>query len=240
MTAPPRFVVRTYAPLRQYLLIGGAIVFGLLSLYVAFESGRSNAGFDGRGARARQGELTDQIRTLQTENRQLRLSLASQESSRVGQIRERADVSKTIGDLQAQVARQAQDLAFYRGVVGENTQAEIVKIQQFRVVRGATANEFLLKLVLGRPLRTEDAINGSIKITFEGATAATPVNLDLAAVSSVPEGELRFNYRYVEMIDQAIKLPEGFTPARTTIELKPLRKGANPVRQTFLWSVENA
>jgi hypothetical protein len=240
MAAPPRFVVRTYAPYRRFLLIGGAGLFGLFALYVAFESGRMNAGFDGRSARAKQGELQDRIRELDTQNHQQRLALAALETTRVGQIRERAEVAKTIGDLQAQVARQAQDLMFYRGVVGDNLQAEVVKIQQLRVVRGANPNEFLLKLVLGRPLRPEDAVNGSIKITFEGATAATPVNLDLGAVSSVPEGELRFNYRYVETIDQAIKFPEGFTPARTTIELKPSRKGANPVRQTFLWTVENA
>jgi hypothetical protein len=27
-------------------------------------------------------------------------------------------------------------------------------------------------------------------------------------------------------------------PARTTIEIVPARKGANPVRQSFIWTVE--
>ena len=238
--ASPRLVVRTYAPLRRYLIVGGALLAMLIALYAAFEWGRRNAGFDSRSARAEAGTLRGRIRELEAETRRLRLTLAAQETERAGQTRERAELARSIGDLQAEVARQAQDLAFYRGIVGDNLQAEVMKIQQFRVTRGTGPNEYRVRLVLGRPLRPEDAVSGTVRLTFEGTTAATPVNLDLAAVSDVAEGELRFNYRYVETLEQDIRLPPGFTPARTTVELQPARKGANPIRQTFLWTVENA
>lgn len=238
MSGTSRLVVRTYAPLRGWLFAGGSLVVALFSLYVAFEWGRSNAGFDGRSARAERARLMERIHALESENRRQRLDLAAQETTRVGQTRERSELAKTIGDLQAQVARQAQDLVFYRGIVGDNLSAEVMRIQEYRVTRGARPDEYQLHLVLGRPLRGEDAINGALRITFEGTTAATPVNLDLAAVSNVPGGELRFSYRYVQTVDQAIKLPPGFLPARTTIELIPARKGANPVRQSFIWTVE--
>ncbi len=238
MANSPRLVVRTYAPLRRYLIVGGAVLISLIALYAAFEWGRLNAGYDSRSARAQLGELKDQIRKLEADSRGQRLQLASQETERAGQVRERAELSKAIGDLQAEVGRQAQDLAFYRGVVGENLQAEVVRIQQFRVARGAASGEYVVKLVLGRPLRPEDAVSGTVKMTFEGTTAATPVNLDLAAVSEVTDGTLNFNYRYVETLEQTINLPAGFQPARTTVELQPARKGANPIRQTFLWTVE--
>jgi hypothetical protein len=240
VSASPRLVVRTYAPLRRYLVVAGALLTGLIALYAAFEWGRLNAGYDSSAARAEASELRSRIRELEGESKRQRLQLASQETGRTGQTRERAELARSIGELQAEVARQAQDLAFYRGVVGDNLQADVVKIQQFRVLRGANADEYLLKLVLGRPLRPEDAVTGTIKLTFEGTTAATPVNLDLGAVSTVTDGVLRFSYRYVETLEQAVKLPAGFTPARTTIELQPARKGANPVRQTFLWTVETA
>ena len=240
MPGSSRLVVRTYAPLRYWLLLGGALVVGLLALFVAFEWGRYNAGFDGRKARAEHGRQVEQIQKLVAENRRLRLEFASHETQRVGQTRERAELAKTIGDLQAQVARQAQDLVFYRGIVGDNLSAEVIRIQEFRVTRGAQPDEYMLMLVLGRPMRTEDAINGVVKMTFEGATAATPVNLDLGAVSSVEGGELRFSYRYVATLEQAIKLPPGFTPARTTIEIVPARKGSSPLRQSFIWTVEGS
>jgi hypothetical protein len=232
-------VVRTYAPLRRLLLLGGAIGLAGLALFIAFEWGRGNAGFDGRAARVERSDLLDRIDELEKENRRQRLQLAAHETERVGQTRERTELARSIGDLQGQVARLTSDLAFYRGVAGDKNPDEALKIQQFRVSRGKGANEYLLRLVLGRPLGREDAISGRLRMTFEGTTAATPVNLDLGAVSPVAGGELAFSYRYSQTLEQSIRLPPGFTPARTTIEISPSRKGVNPVRATFIWTVDN-
>jgi hypothetical protein len=77
MSTPSRLVVRTYAPLRGWLFAGGAVVVAVLALYVAFEWGRYNAGFDGRRARSEHSKLTDQIHALENENHRQRLELAS-------------------------------------------------------------------------------------------------------------------------------------------------------------------
>ncbi len=55
----------------------------------------------------------------------------------------------------------------------------------------------------------------------------------------MPGGELTFSYRYLQTLEQAIRLPAGFAPARVNVELAPSRKGVNPVHETFLWTVEN-
>ncbi|HXC58717.1 MAG TPA: DUF6776 family protein [Steroidobacteraceae bacterium] len=234
-----RLVVRSYAPLRRALLLGGGFAVIVMGMYVAFEWGRSNAGFDARSARADQGELHDRLRELESENRRQRLQLAAGETQRVGQAREREELARTIGDLQAEVASLSRNLAFYRGVVGESASADIVRVQQFRITRGATANDYVLHLVLGRPLRPEDAVNGKARVSIEGTSGAAAVSLDLAQVGNVPGGELSFSYRYLQTLDQAIKLPAGFAAARVNVELAPARKGVNPVRETFLWTVEN-
>lgn len=240
MSSSPRLVVRTYAPLRRWLVIVGTVLAVLIAMYAAFEWGRRNAGFDSRKARSEASELHGKVRDLEGEARRLRLTLASQETERAGQVRERAELARTIGDLQAEVARQAQDLAFYRGVVGENLQAEVMKIQQFRVTAGAEPGQYRVRLVLGRPLRPEDSVSGTAQVTFEAAEGSKPATLDLGAVSDVAGGVLNFNYRYTETLEHDIRLPEGFTPARTTITLQPARKGANRISQTFLWTVESA
>jgi hypothetical protein len=97
----------------------------------------------------------------------------------------------------------------------------------------------MLRLVLGRPLGREDAINGRIRMTFEGTTSTTPVNLDLAAVSDVDGGELTFNYKYSQTIEIVLRLPAGFVPARTSLEITPSRKGVNPIRTSITWTVDN-
>src|SRR6478735_8105870 len=157
MANQPRLVVRSYTPLRRALLTGGSLV--LVALFVAFEWGRSNAGFDSRGARAEVGELHDRIHEMEDDNRRQRLQLAAVETQRVGQAREREDLARTIGGLQADVARLTRDLAFYRGVVGESANAPVVRVQQLRITRGPSADEYVLHLVLGRPLRPEDTVS---------------------------------------------------------------------------------
>lgn len=234
-----RLVVRSYTPLRRALLIGGSLVLAALGLFISFEWGRSTAGFDARGARAEAGDLQGRIRELQRDNREQRLQLAAVETQRVGQAREREELARTIGSLQADVARLTRDLAFYRGVVGETANAPVVRVQQLRIVQGATAEEYVLHLVLGRPLRPEDTVSGKARLTIEGASGTTPVSLDLTQVSGIASGELSFSYRYLQPLEQPVKLPAGFTAQRVTVELDVARKGVSPVRESFLWTVEN-
>jgi len=239
MAKQPRLVVRSYTPLRRALLTGGSLVLVLMALFVAFEWGRSNAGFDSRGARAEVGELHDRIHEMEDDNRRQRLQLAAVETQRVGQAREREDLARTIGGLQADVARLTRDLAFYRGVVGESANAPVVRVQQLRITRGPSPDEYMLHVVLGRPLRPEDAVSGKARLTIEGASGPNAVSLDLAQVSGIASGELTFSYRYLQPLEQPVKLPAGFAPARITVELIVARKGVNPVRESFLWTVEN-
>jgi hypothetical protein len=239
MATPPRLVVRTHAPLRRLLLIIAIIALAGMLLVVAFEWGRSNAGFDGRTARLQRSDLRDQIAKLEAENRQLRLKFAAQETDRIGQIRERAELARAIEDLQTQVEQASSDLAFYRGVAGEQSSKDPLKIQQFRIKRGGEAGRYTLRMVLGRPMGREDLISGRIRMTFEGTTAVTPVNLDLAAVSDIDDGELPFSYHYNQIIEVQLTMPPGFTPSRTAVLITPSRKGVNPVRASFIWTVDN-
>jgi pyrimidine operon attenuation protein/uracil phosphoribosyltransferase len=241
MAAPrPRLVVRNHAPGRRALLIGSAVLLGLIAMWSVFEWGRSRAGFDGTAARRERSELNDRISELEDELRGARLKLAMYDSDSAGQIRERNELSRTIGDLQAQVAKLTSDVAFYRGIVEERTGGDVVKVQQFQVNAGGTEREFLLRLVLGRPLGSEVLVSGKVRVTIDGTSEdGAPASFDLAQLTDVASGELSFKLRYVETLEQAVTLPEGFMPARSTVQLLPSRKGAKEVRETFLWTVEN-
>jgi hypothetical protein len=233
-------VVRNHAPGRRALLIGGVVLLVLVAMLAVFEWGRSRAGFDGVAARRERAQLNDQVSALEDELRSARLKLAMYDSDTAGQTSERNELSRTIGDLQAEVARLKSDVAFYRGIVEERTSGDVIKVQQFQVKAGAGEREFMLRLVLGRPLRPEDLVTGKVRITIEGTGAdAAPASFDLAQVGGVPNGELSFSLRYVETLEQAVTLPEGFVPTRSTVQLVPSRKGAKEVRETFLWTVEN-
>jgi hypothetical protein len=235
----PRLVIRHDSRWRRSLVLVGAALLLPLVVYAAFELGRYRAGYDLRDQLAARGELRQQIRALEQREREQRVQMAALESAKIGQNRERTEVSRTIGELQAQVARQAQDLAFYRGIVGDSGQAPI-KIQQLRIVPATAAQHYIVKMVLGRPLRPEDAISGTLGLTLEGSEGLLSATRDLAQITADARREIPFNFRYLQPLDIEIEVPNGFRPQRLTVELRPARKGVTPLRQTFLWSPEPA
>jgi hypothetical protein len=232
----PSLVVRKHSPMRR-VVVGAAFgLLGVFGLYVVYELGRYNAGYDRLAAAQQRSELEVQIEHLEKGNRQLRTQLAELETIRIGHAREQAEVARTIGDLQAQVARQSQELAFYRGVVAQGTSVLGVKVGQARISPGKAPRKFMLHMSLVRAGKPDNVATGVIDLTVEGEAGSRPASLDLAALTAGRERELTFNFRYFENFDQEIALPEGFKPERIGVEVRSTHKDVAPLAQTFLWS----
>ena len=143
-------VVRTRAPALRTVLLIAALLIGLFALYVIYELGRYDAGYDRLAVAQQRTELEVQIEHLEKANRELRTQLAELDTIRVGRAHEQAEVSRTMGDLQAQVAQQSQELAFYRGVVAQGAVSIGVKIEQLRITAGSRPGSFIVHLSLVR------------------------------------------------------------------------------------------
>ena len=170
---------------------------------------------------------------------ELRVQLAAAEEARIGEGRERTEIARTIGELQAQVARDQQEMGFYRGLVAQPGQpaADAVRVQQFRIVTLPGDQHFSLRFSLSRTQRPEEAVNGTIAITIDGTSNGSSSSVDLAALSG-GKSELPFNFRYFAAIEQPVTLPGDFKPDHITIEVRPGRKGVAPYRQTFVWNAD--
>jgi hypothetical protein len=239
MEIPGKLVVRTYAPARRWIVLCILLLLAGLALYVMFELGRYTAGYDAMQAAGQRDALQQQIDDLERAQRELRVQLAAADEARVSSVRERTDVARTIGELQAQVARQQQDVDFYRGLVAQPGQAanDAVRVQQFRISPLPVAQQYALHFSLSRPQRPEEITNGTLGITVDGTRDGAAVSIELQDLASSKK-ELPFNFRYYETIEQPITLPDGLKPDRVTIEVRPGRKGMAPYRRTFVWSVE--
>ena len=142
-----------------------------MALYIVYEYGRFNAGYDRLAAAQQRTELEVEIERLNKSNRELRTQLAELDTIRIGRAREQAEVTRTIGDLQAQVAKQTQELAFYRGIVAQGAAAVGVKVQQVHITAGTKAQQFMVHIALVRSVRPDTVAVGSIALSVDGATA---------------------------------------------------------------------
>jgi hypothetical protein len=240
---PGRLVVRAHAPWRRAMLVGGLLIACVGALFVAYELGRRKAGFDGLRAVQERAALGAQIESLNGQIQEQRVQLAAAGEAQVSMGRERTEVAATIGDLQAQLARAQQDLQFYRSIANPQAagnQGALVRVQQFQAIVGnADTRTFLLRLALSRPIHPEGMTNGQLALRIDGERDGKPVTLGLAELTGGRLATLSYSFRYYANLEQSIALPEGFHAARTTIEVRPDRKGVTPYSQIFVWNPES-
>ncbi len=233
-------VVHRRSRARRVLVSLAIVLIGLFGVYVVYELGRYNAGYDRQAVAQQRTELEVKIEHLEADNRGLRTKLAELDTIRVGRAREQAEVARAMGDLQAQVAKQSQELAFYRGVVAQGAANLGVKIEDLRIAAGSQPNVYVVHMALVRSGRAETVAAGTLQLTVDGEFAGGDKTLDLPALTGGRQQSLRYNFRYLQDFDQELTLPAGFKAAHLVVEVHSNRKDVTPLSQTFLWGLEAA
>lgn len=231
-------VVHRRSPARRILVALATTLIGLFGVYVVYELGRYNAGYDRQAVAQQRTEFEVKIEHLEEENRGLRTKLAELDTIRLGRANEQAEVARALGDLQAQVAKQSQELAFYRGVVAQGVANLGVKIEDLRITAAPQPNVYVAHLALVRSGRAETVAAGTLLLSVDGELAGGDKTLDLAALTGGRLQSLRYDFRYFQDFDQELTLPAGFKAAHLVVEVHSNRKDVTPLSQTFLWSVE--
>ena len=236
---PPQ-VVRPHAPVLRQALHAAAVLIGVFALYVMYELGRYNAGYDRQAAAQHRTELQVQIDHLEKSNREMRTQLAELDTVRVGRSHEQAEESRAIGELQAQVARQSQELAFYRGVVAQSAASLGVKIEQLHITAGPKPATFIVHLSLVRSGRADADAAGTVQMTLDGSSYDGPKSLELPVLTGGHVRELRYSFRYLQTLEQEISVPLALKPTQLQVDVQSTHKDLAPLSQTFLWTVEAA
>jgi len=232
-------VVRARAPALRTALLIAALLIGLFAVYVVYEFGRYNAGYDRQAVAQQRTELEVKIEHLEKDNREMRTQLAELDTFRVGRAREQAELAKSMGELQAQVAQQSQELAFYRGVVAQGAASIGIKIEQVRITATEHPGVFSVHLSLLRSGRADTDALGSLLLGLDGAANGEAKSLDFAALTGGRTHELHYNFRYFQDFDQELALPSTFKPEQLVMELHSSKKDVPPLSQSFLWTIES-
>src|ERR1700678_4528099 len=234
-----KLVVRPHAPKRVAALWTVGVLLAATILYTAFEFGRYEAGF--RVVDSVRGALSAsrRIRTLESENENQRRQLEAAETARRVDREGYAQVERSLGDMQSQIARLNQDLSFYRGLVQPESLIH-VKVQQMQIVPQGTPGQYRLKFVLMQTGKPDSAVAGSAAITIDGLLQKKPSSLTFEQVAPNRRHSLAYSFRYFQDYDEPIQLPQGFEPTRVGVEIRSI-KDKDPThsfRQAFVWKAQ--
>lgn len=232
-----KLVVRSYAPRRRALLlwVSGFVALGLF--YSAFEWGRYSAGFhlidSVRGALS----ASSRIRALEAENIRQHAQLEAAEVARRVDREGYNQVERSLGDMQAQIARLTQDLSFYRGLVQPDSVTH-VKVQQMQILPQGGSGNYLLKFVLTQVGKPDNMVSGNVVLSIDGSRQGRPMSLSLADVSPKGRVSLAYSFRYFQDYAESIQLPQGFEPSRLGAQIHGGRDGSHGFVQAFVWKTQ--
>jgi cell division protein FtsB len=233
----PELVIRPHAPMRRMILTVTLVVVMLAGLYAAFEFGRYYAGYSVIAVMRERARLNSSITQLQASNQSLQARIIELETSNAGHAREDQVVARTIGDLQAQVARQTEELAFYRAVVAEGAPAIGVRVGTVRLAATKPPGHFLVNVSLVRAGKTDGMATGTVSLTIDGQDAGgKAATLDSKALAAGDDADVTYDFRYFQDLEQTVTLPPGFRPEHLTVEVNSSRKDVAPLTQTLPWS----
>jgi hypothetical protein len=215
----------------------GALAAAVLALvYGGFELGRAVSGYSIVSSMKRGIELRRENRALAAESEALARRVATAELSQRVDRQAQADARRMMGELQAETARQQQELQFYRGLVARQFGAGTLRVQELRI-RPEEQRQFRVLITLVQAATRDTVANGTVTFTVGGTQGGEARQLALAEVESGQRRELPFSLRFFQQIEVPIELPEDFQPAELVIEYR-IGRNEEPRRQTFPWRVE--
>jgi hypothetical protein len=217
-----QLVVRYHTPLKRRSLLVGLVLGALLMMYGAYELGRYRAGYDVLSAARQRGVLQKRLGEVSNENEALRRDKASAQLNREVNRRSYADVEKMLADLQAQLLRQREELAFYRGIVSPEDGIGGLRVQRFQVLPTDAERRFKLRLVLVQSMRQNTVASGSVHLTLPAIADA--------------QSTLPFSFRYFQDLEQEVELPADFEPHSVEVHVRTARQAE--VRESFPWKIQ--
>jgi hypothetical protein len=214
-----------------------AVALAIVLAYGAFELGRASSGYFIVSSMLERFELQKRSRVLSEENESLRARVAVAEVGQQVDRQAQADAQLMMGELQAETARQKQELEFYRGLVVRQYGSGALRVQEVQVRPEEEERRFLVLITLVQAATRDTIANGTVTFSVEGRQGEEALTLALPEVELDQRKQFPFSLRFFQQLEVPIELPLDFQPERLHVEYR-LGRNPEPTRQTFDWRVE--
>lgn len=236
---PANLVVKTHRPGRRRLLVAGLLLALVASSYGLFEFGRIRGGYDLLDSREQISLRDREIAQLTRKIEQLRNEVALLETSSGIDGEAHQQIEQRLQVLQGKIQEQAEDLAFYKGIISPEDGESGLKIRDFAVEPGLEPGQFLVRIVLIQAKDHGRQVSGVVDLSVDGQLLGESKTLVLKDLGQVGEGAAApaFSFRYFQELEESLSLPEGFKPEKINIEVRPKGRSARTIRKSFEWQL---
>ncbi len=227
------FQVREHRPWRLWLAL---IVVAALMLSM-FLIGRGWQDYEIKRLQLTRDTLQSRIAELEQRNQQLVKRNAQLESNTRIEGDAYAQAKQSLVALQKEILDLREQLVFYQGIVSPEKLAFGVHLQSFELKPKNDKGLYAWKLVLTKQGKSDAPVKGRFDIRIRGARNGKTRSLDLKAVSpGVTDKATRFSFRYFQVFEGELQLPEGFEPDEVTVEISPSTRKIKAFSENISWT----
>ena len=190
--------------------------------------------------RAERDALREERDALEARSRELTRRVATLERNRQVEADAYERVDRELGVLEQEILTLREELAFYRGIVSDDSPAGNVRIQRFVLEPEGLGREYRFRLVLTRGIRSDNVASGAVTLAVDGDRDGQRLRLGLADLAPAPAAPLQYRFKHFQRIEGRLRLPDRFVPRRVVVQVQADRDGSRPLNESFKWPSVNS
>lgn len=178
--------------------------------------------------------LTQQLRTAQGENKELRDELAFLRQTQQVESEATGLLRAELSELQRDIIELREQLAFYRGIVSPDVVKAGVRVHSLKLAPTGAGPRYRYELVLVQAVRRQSSAAGHYELVVEGVRDGKPLTVNWGQLRDGGDAVRRYGFQYFQEFDGMLLLPLGFKPQRIRVQLIP--DGSAPaVEEVIEW-----
>ncbi|MDN4501772.1 hypothetical protein QX776_05135 [Alteromonadaceae bacterium BrNp21-10] len=150
--------------------------------------------------------------------------------------------AKAQNDIQAMYEENQQvrkELSFYQKVMAPELNENGFVIDSFSLENTSVDNRFRYSLVLMQQEKRKNFVKGDLSLSVQGSLNGSMQTLDMLPLIRPERENLAFHFRYFEIIQGEVTLPEGFVPEKIGVLAKLTSVGSKNAehQRSFDWVI---
>ena len=139
--------------------------------------------------------------------------------------------------LQQELLKQKEELVFYQGIVSPKDAALGVNLQSFEMRKKNNQNQYSYKMILTKNGKSTKKVRGGTSVLIRGENGGSVSEYKISDLAlEKPAKDTKFSFRYFQVFEGDIALPDGFEPFEVEIGVKPTTKKVKSFSETISWT----
>ena len=209
----------------------------LVVMAVSFYLGRDYQSYELNRLKLERETRVSQIAEIENRNRKLVQKNAHLEG--ISKIEREAYelANRNLVKLERKLLTQKEELVFYQGIVSPNEAALSVNLQSFVIRKKNNQNQYSYKMILTKSGKGTQKIRGGASVLIRGESGGSVSELKMSDIALEKSAKgTKFAFRYFQVFEGDIALPDGFEPFEIEIGIKPTTKKVKSFSETISWA----